>query len=287
MGPPHWPGIPAVRRSLRGHRLSRVGDMTSITKILVPVDLSERSVRAAAYAASLAAEFGSELVFLHASQNGWPLQQGEREVRDRISEATDGRRFLFREGPPVLVILHSAEVEHADLILMATQRKPPVARFFGGSITAQLLRGAQCPVWVGPGEMVPFPSKPIRTVLCGVSLGPRTCSVLRWSAGVAKALRARLCVTHASNALRSNTAPNDREWRYWLEKITSLQADAGIDAQVWLAPGKPFTAIPRLAGQLGADLLVIGKSPQKRFLGDLRTLSYEIASRTLCPVASV
>jgi hypothetical protein len=41
------------------------------------------------------------------------------------------------------------------------------------------------------------------------------------------------------------------------------------------------------AGQLGRICLAIGKSPQKRFPGEFRTLSYEIASRTLCPVASV
>jgi hypothetical protein len=61
----------------------------------------------------------------------------------------------------------------------------------------------------------------------------------------------------------------------------------GADADVWLEPGKPLLAIPPLAEQLGADLLVIGKSPEKWPLGDLRTLSYEIACRTPCPVASV
>lgn len=41
------------------------------------------------------------------------------------------------------------------------------------------------------------------------------------------------------------------------------------------------------AGDLNADLLVVGKSPQKRFLADVRTPAYEIACRMPCPVASV
>ena len=266
--------------------------MTAIAKILVPLELSELSIAAAAYAVHLAAEFGSELVFLHAIQNGWPPSQAQREIRDRIRATTDGHRFLFREGPPVSVILNTAAAEHPSLILIATRRKPALARFLDGSITAQVLRGARCPVWVGLDHLVPFPGTPIRNVLCAVSLGPRTCPVLRWSLNLARTLRASLSVIHASNALESHTGPYEREWRYRLKQmagkeIASLQAELGTNAEVWLEPGNALTAIPPLAGHLGADLVVIGKSPQKRFFGDLRTLSYEIASRTLCPVASV
>jgi nucleotide-binding universal stress UspA family protein len=267
--------------------------MMPMTKILVPVDLSERSVGAAAYAASLAAEFRSELVFLHAIQNCWPLKPPEREIRDRISATAEGHRFLFREGPPVSAILSTAEAEHAGLILMPTRAKPALARLLDGSITAQVLRGAPCPVWVGLDKLVPLWSKPIRTVLCGLSLGPRASAVLRWSANVARTFGARLSVIHADKALESNPGlPCDHEWKYWLktvarDEIATIQAGLGADAEVWLESGKPLTTIPPLAGQLRADLLVIGKSPQKRFLGDLRTLSYEIACRTLCPVASV
>jgi nucleotide-binding universal stress UspA family protein len=267
--------------------------VTAITKILVPVDLSERSVGAAAYAASLASEFGSELVFLHAIQNGWPLKQAEREIRDRVNATADGRRLLFRQDSPVSAILNTAETEHPDLILMSSRGKPALARFLDGSITAQVLRGAQCPVWVGLENLVPLSSRPIRTVLCGLSLGPRANAVLRWSANLATTFSASLSVIHASKTLESNPGlPFADEWRYWVKKmardeIASLQAGLGTNAEVWLESGKPLTAIPPLAGQLRADLLVIGKSPQKRFLGDLRTLSYEIVSRTLCPVASV
>jgi nucleotide-binding universal stress UspA family protein len=54
------------------------------------------------------------------------------------------------------------------------------------------------------------------------------------------------------------------------DEIRALQAGLETDADVWLESGKPASAIPPLADHLRADLLVIGKSPQKRFLGDLR-----------------
>ena len=59
--------------------------MTAVRKILVPVDLSSRSIGAARYATSLSREFNSELVFVHALQNGWPLGDAAREVRDVIT----------------------------------------------------------------------------------------------------------------------------------------------------------------------------------------------------------
>ena len=264
-----------------------------IRKILVPVDLSPRSAGAAGYAASLASAFGAELLFLHVLQNGWPLGEEERTIRDRISATTCDYRFLFREGSPVPVILHTAAAAEADLILIPTRGKPALARFVDGSIAAQVLRGAPCPVWVGVDNLAPLSSRPIRTALCGLSLGPRASAVLRWSADLASRFKASLAVIHASRGLESNPGlPCDFEWRYWLKKmateeIRALQAGAGTAAEVWLESGKPIAAIPPLADHLQADLLVIGKSPQMRFLADLRTLSYEIALRTSGPVASV
>jgi hypothetical protein len=43
-----------------------------------------RSAGAAAYATSLAADLGSELLYLHALQNGSRSAEEEREIRERI-----------------------------------------------------------------------------------------------------------------------------------------------------------------------------------------------------------
>jgi nucleotide-binding universal stress UspA family protein len=267
--------------------------MKPITKILLPVDLSAHSAGAAAYARSLAAELGSELLFLHVLQNGWPLTDEKRQIRDRVGAATGAHRFLFREGSPAQTIINTAEAEQVDLILMPTRGRRSLTLLFGGSITAQVLRDVRCPVWVGLEGLLQLANRPIRTILCGLSLGPRASAVLRWSANLAQRFNASLAVIHVSKALESNSGlPGDGEWRLWLKKtarndIRELQTGIGTTADVWVEPGKPLDAIPPVADVLGADLLVLGKSPQKCFLKDLRTLSYEIACRLPCPVASV
>lgn len=190
-------------------------------------------------------------------------------------------------------ILNTAAIERVDLILIPTRGRPALVRLFDGSIAAQVLRGGSGPVWVGLDKLAPLSSRPIRTILCGLSLGPRAGTILRWSADVAERFKASLAVIHANKALEPNPGlPCDQEWRYWVKRmarddIRELQKRVGADVDVWLEPGKPLQAIPPLAEQLRADLLVIGKSPEKWLLGDLRTLSYEIACRAPCPVASV
>ena len=269
--------------------------MTYFNKLLVPVDLSPRSIGAARYAVSLGSELGSELVYVHALRNGRPLGDAERDIQSEIMkiQGIAPCRFVVQEGAPVPVILDAARTEETDLILMPTRGVPVLSRLIGRSITAQVLRAASCPVWAGFDDLSSLSRRPIRTILCGLSLGPRTGAVLRWAAGLARRLKASLTVIHTDKAMESMPGyPCDGGWRLWFkriarEEISALQAEAGTKADVWLEPGRPLVAIPSVAESLRADLLVIGKSPQRRLLGDLRTMSYDLVCRAPCPVASV
>lgn len=267
--------------------------MAQPAKILVPVDLSERSIGTARYAAPLCDRLGSELVFIHALQNGWPLEPSQKQVRELVEDVRPGATFLVREGAPAAVIVEAARSEGAGLILMPTRGASAIARITGRSITARVLREAPCPVWAGFEELTPLHRKPIRTILCGLSMGPRAGFVLRWAASLAERLGAALAVVHAGRGMESTPGyPCDHEWRFWLKKlvrddIRALQAEAGTNAEVLVEAGKPLAAIPTVAAQLQADLLVIGKSPDRRFLGGFRTMSYDMVCRAPCPVASV
>ncbi len=102
-----------------------------------------------------------------------------------------------------------------------------------------------------------------------------------------------MTVIHTSKSLESMPAyPCDGEWRLWVKRtarddISALQKAAGTQADVWIEPGPPLEAIPSVAESLRADLLVIGKSPRRRLLNGLRTMSYDMVCRAPCPVASV
>src|SRR5690348_2716267 len=60
---PDWPFAPA--RAPRCVAPAIGGAMESLSRILLPVDFSERAIGAAHYAGSLACHFGCELTLLH------------------------------------------------------------------------------------------------------------------------------------------------------------------------------------------------------------------------------
>lgn len=270
--------------------------MSHFAKILVPVDLSAQSLATSRYALSLGAELGSELVFVHAIEDGWPLDEGHKEVHDRILHMWGEMpvRFIMREGDPATVILAAANGESADMIVMPTRGKNCVSRMVSRSITLRVIEGAGCPVWAGTmDDLARLSGRRIRNVLCGLSLGPRTIEVLRWAADLSRCLGADLSVVHTSPGLESVPGyPGEREWGLWLQKLARddirlLLDSAGANAEVWLEPGRPLPAIPSIAERLRADVVVIGKSPCKRLLSDLRAMSYDMIRRAPCPVASV
>lgn len=269
--------------------------MAPVKKILVPVDLSPRSVSVACYADSLAERFGAELVFVHACEGGQPLAPEAARIRECIVAMWEGRRlrFLMKAGPAAEVVLKSAQEEEVDLIVMPTRGVTGLSRLFVRPLTAKVMREAACPVWTGVEDLFTLTGRPVETIVCGLSTGPGAESVLKWAAALARQLDARLTVVHAEKHLEPMPVyPCDGEWRLWLRKmardrITQLQADAGTDAEVWLEPGRPLEALPPVAECLGADLLVIGKSPRRRVLEDFRTMAYDMVCDAPCPVASV
>lgn len=134
--------------------------------ILVPVDFSEHSERALAWAAELAARLGARLHVLH-SYLDLPAKMLERnvwiaeEVWDRIREE-DGRRIeaLRAKWVPddVAVEIHQSPLvaseaieAHArdlgvDLVVMGTRGNSGLKHVLLGSTAERTLRSAPCPV---------------------------------------------------------------------------------------------------------------------------------------------
>ena len=127
--------------------------MQSISRILLPVDFSERSVGAAHYAGSLSCHFGCELVLLHVLV---PPQYefGAADIagsmlaelcRDRVEQANHDLttflaselsglrvRRIVLEGDPSGCIVDFAHNEPCELIVMPTHGYGPFRRFHSG-----------------------------------------------------------------------------------------------------------------------------------------------------------
>src|SRR5271157_5809315 len=163
--------------------------MRSISKILLPVDFSERSTGAARYAQALARHFQAELIFLHVLTPpnyefgaleiaGSMLEELYRNRAEQASrelaafpaaESGLNVRRMVLEGDPAERIVDLARDEGADIITMPTHGYGPFRRFILGSNTAKVLHDADCPVWTGIHmQEAPAAGVPIHSVLCAV-----------------------------------------------------------------------------------------------------------------------
>ena len=132
-----------------------------IRKILVPVDFSEGSKKALAYAVCFARQFDAELALLHVVQP-YPLMPEMPQVD--IETVEDARKelkllrltlgdaakatSLVRTGTPHNEIARVAQELGADLIIIGTHGHTGLTRVLLGSTAERVVRHAACPVLV-------------------------------------------------------------------------------------------------------------------------------------------
>jgi len=272
--------------------------MAQFGRILLPVDLSERSLDAARQAEVLARHFHSEVTVLHV------VDPHEREsgrfepggVKARELETLLARDFrgasisqIVRDGDPAREILDFAASNHVDLIVMASHGYGPFQSFLMGSVAAEVLRDASCPVWVAAHTPQGLPPM-FRTVLCAVDLGPESESVADWAVQFATAFTARIFAMHVIRSLESGDQPDSPdEWLSQMEReeLGKVKRKLGKEGQILFAGGDIPEAVCRQAKDLDADLVVIGRSPKADDAGTARTTSFTIMRESPCPVVSV
>ena len=143
--------------------------MLNVKRLLCPVDLSETSQHALEQAAVVAAWFESRLTVQHVySQVFLPIPSlampgysadlvvGEDDRRRLVDDVTEfaaparqagvDTDVIVEMGQPVPRILDLARALPADLIVMGTHGRGPVAHMLMGSVAEKVVRKAPCPV---------------------------------------------------------------------------------------------------------------------------------------------
>jgi nucleotide-binding universal stress UspA family protein len=233
----------------------------------------------------------------------WEEQQ--RRAQQDVSEFAARELGSFRvrplvlEGDPATAIVEKAHSERTDLVVMATHGYGRFRRFVLGSVTAKVLHDADCPVWTGahlpavPAGGQASQQASIQQVVCAVDLSAHSENVLDWAARLAGSFDARLFLVHAIPALVPAEADYYQEdWRAELssearDQLDRLQQSVGTKAEQLIVAGDVPHAICAQVEELGADILVIGRSSESGLLGRLRTNAYAIIRGAHCPVVSV
>jgi nucleotide-binding universal stress UspA family protein len=290
--------------------------MFPLSRILLPVDFSERCLGATRYAEALAGHFHAEITLLHVLEpiryELSTLEFGGTVMNDLMANRAEQARkqldtFLAEElrdvrvkrelleGDPASRIVEYAHNERMNLITMPTHGYGPFRRFILGSVTAKVLHDADCPVWTGVHmEDVPrVESLAFRNIVCALDLGPQSRKTLGWAAEIAKEFEARLVLVHANPCIESRPGEYfDHELASDLAKsaraeLEKLSEEAGAKAEIFVQGGDAPHVVCRAAEKLKADLLVIGRGSAAGLIGRLRMNAYAIIRESPCPVVSV
>jgi nucleotide-binding universal stress UspA family protein len=288
--------------------------MRSLSKILLPVDFSERSVGAARYTRLLASQSQCESILLHVvppvpfqlgpvemvGATAGELYRSQRESLQReLNDLRDAElagikvRTLLLDGDPASRIVEFAHREQVDLIVMPTHGYGPFRRFILGSNTAKVLHDADCPVWTGV-HIAEAPSQPIelRHILCGVDLGAQSVKALAWAEWFRRLFGARLTLMHVTATGPEPADDSQEAWRASLrwaaeKELRRVLVAAASDAELLVEAGEPASAICSAVARLKAGLVVIGRGSAAGVFGRLRTNSYAIIRQSPSPVVSV
>jgi len=142
--------------------------MIALKRILVATDFGEAATVALDYGRELARTFGASLEVLHVCDNAFTRlgadgyfgdvgglqrdieaaarQQLERLLTDEDRAMLKAKAVLMTSNAPAMTIVHYAAESRADVILMGTHGRGPMAHLLMGSVAERVVRLAPCPV---------------------------------------------------------------------------------------------------------------------------------------------
>jgi nucleotide-binding universal stress UspA family protein len=263
--------------------------MITISRILCPVDFSEYSARAVAYAVAMAQWYQARLTMLHvwvnlASLDLPPLVLEEDERRTLLDEM--GRfsgphggvsiDLHIREASDVHQgILDHAEALGADLLILGSHGRKGVQRLLLGSVTERLLRKVTCPVMVVPSG-APDAARDglvrFKRILCPVDFSDASLTALTYALSIAQESDATLTVMHAVDippelseymppadfnldAIRTTAVANS------LERLRELIPDSArtfCTVETTVVEGAAYRQVLKVAADRHSDLIVMG-----------------------------
>jgi nucleotide-binding universal stress UspA family protein len=280
-----------------------------LRRVLCGVDQSPIAHHAARVARTLADAFGARLALVHAIPRAATgtdavARDGERvlaAIGDELGVPLDAR--LLVAGDPARGLARAARETCADLLVIGTRGEGSVRAAFTGSVSAEVMAPAPCPVLaVGPGIDPAGSGIPGRCVVLAMGEAPDA-EAGRTARGLADALGLRLVLVHVlRGATRreslsgdGDVGPDDRHWlqsraRDALEQMRRTLAHGatgadGRDGELRLRAGPVADQVRELAREEDAAIVVVGSRGRGAVAsGTLGSVSRDLVRRLDRPV---
>jgi len=278
--------------------------MIGITKILAPVDFSEPSKRAVAYAAALAEQFHAKLILAHivpssaALNYAFPVEsfgveqtQYKRATQELQAllpadrAVATGLQTISKIGHVDEELLKIVEDEDIDLVVMGTHGRRSAVRWFMGSTTERLLRKVPVPVLtVGHtadgGRATDGGLMTAKHILYAADF-PEHNPGMDYACALARAAGAQLTIVHvvehlnlmygAAEHITGEASHRVDEMRGRFREYLSHEVTQGLTIETIVLDGRAYEEILKSAGERGADMIILNRRSkgilERAFLG--------------------
>ena len=260
-----------------------------MSSLLCAVDFSlgDWTVR---FAAVFARVTGSAVLLFHVRERGDGADAAARLAALALTLEGTGLavRTESEQGDPAAVIVRRAAALDASAIVMGTHGGRGLERLMLGSVAESVLHRAGRPVATlrGPEHA----DGPIRKIVCGADLEDP--APLSAAAELAHRTSAELLVVHAVRDLPEEgghgLVPASygpallEEARTNLGRAVAFLGGSSVRFSARVVPGSPSRALLRTAGEISADLLVVGIHPHV-----VGSTTHPIVRGASCPVLTV
>jgi nucleotide-binding universal stress UspA family protein len=160
-----------------------------------------------------------------------------------------------------------------------------------GSVTAEVLHDAHCPVWTAAHAAEQRARHLPKAILCCVDGTPASVDLIRHAAEFSGRFEAALQLFHVMGPGADwggfEGEQREEERATADARIRRLCADAGVTLPIEIAFGPIADAVAQRASDESADLVIIGRGKIGTALGRLRTHVQTIIQSAPCPVLSL
>jgi len=292
--------------------------MIDIQRVLCPVDFSDCSARALAYAMHVAVWYGARLQVVHVMPPLPPstlsaLAADSRELttrnlrtlvdRSRLAGVVVETRLIESAEAPQRILDCAAQFD-ADLIVTGSHGRSGLQRMVLGSVVEALLHRAGRPVLVVPRDLDTLSANNGRfsKIICAIDFSVASRNALALALSIAEESDARLTLLHVIDTppeLSHAPAPLDRyvapiraqARARSLEQLEELVPEHAADycsVETSVLDGGVASQLLRVAGQRQADLIVMGVHGRNALdLAFFGSNAKDVIRHATCPVLIV
>jgi nucleotide-binding universal stress UspA family protein len=288
----------------------------NFSKILFPVDFSERSRIVAPFVRAAAKRHGAALTlanFIEIPALWYGTAEAPCAPDLNISGMIDAAgeelkcfaaeffpdipaNILVEEGEAGAAITELVRELGFDLVMMPTRGRGRFRAALLGSATAKVLHDVNCAVWTAAHAETPeYAASPEwGNVVCAIDATPDAMQLIRCAGQMATSFGSKVHLVHALPPTPGTRMEHylSRDFDEGLkqaarQEIDAMQKDAGTDFRLCVQAGDAAAIIAAAAEKDHADLVLIGRGALPHFAGRLRTHVYSIVRDAPCPVLSI